>query len=220
MWRKCAFASQNATPDVILAAFRRKLGAGLGCSFEPRDPRDFFRRILCAGAFDGYSQQKPSENLVRNGEIPMKRAMFISGITVAAIAVTAVAALAATGHENREHMQFEEIDVDGNGQITAVELEAASASRFSSADSDGDGFLTQSELELAAQARAKRQVEAMMAKFDADKDGKIALVDIKSMRDTSRIFDRLDRDKDGSISKDEFDAANEKRMGHSSKAKE
>ncbi|MEP1884943.1 MAG: EF-hand domain-containing protein [Paracoccaceae bacterium] len=141
----------------------------------------------------------------------MKRTVFICGITLSAIAVTSVAAFAAADRRGGHHMSFEEIDADGDGEITLVELQGIAAIRFASADSDGDGFLTQSELENAGQKRAQKRAAHMMERMDADGDGKIALAELKPRRDPARMFDRIDADGNGTISETEFDAAHEKR---------
>ena len=141
----------------------------------------------------------------------MKRALFICGVTLSAIAITSVAALAAADRKGGHHMPFEEIDVDGNGEITLLELQGIAAVRFAKADSDGDGFLTQAELENAGHKHAQKRAAKMMERMDADGDGKIALVELKPRRDPARMFDRIDADGNGAISVVEFDAAHEKR---------
>ena len=150
----------------------------------------------------------------------MKRAVFICGVTLSAIAVTAVAAFAAADRRDGHHMPFEQIDADGDGKITQSELQGVAAARFAKADGDGDGFLTQAELEKAGQERAQKRAAKMIEHMDGDGDGKIALAEMKPRRDPLRMFDRIDADGDGAISKAEFDAAHEKRKGkgrHSSK---
>ncbi len=150
----------------------------------------------------------------------MKRAVFICGVTLSAIAVTAVAAFAAADRRDGHHMPFEQIDADGDGKITQSELQGVAAARFAKADGDGDGFLTQTELEKAGQERAQKRAAKMIEHMDGDGDGKIALAEMKPRRDPLRMFDRIDADGDGAISKAEFDAAHEKRKGkgrHSSK---
>lgn len=141
----------------------------------------------------------------------MKRAVFICGVTFSAIAITSVAALAATDRKGGHHMSFEEIDVDGNGEITLLELQGIVAARFAKADTDGDGFLTQTELESAGHKHAQKRAAKMMERMDADGDGKIALIELKPRRDPAKMFDRLDADGSGAISATEFDAAHEKR---------
>jgi Ca2+-binding EF-hand superfamily protein len=143
----------------------------------------------------------------------MKRAVFICGVTLSAIAITSVAAFAAADHRGGQRMSFEEIDVDADGTITLLEMQGVAAARFATVDSDGDGYLTQTELENAAQMRAQRHAERMIDHLDTDGDGKIALAEMKPRRDPARMFDRIDADDDGAISEAEFDAAQEKRKG-------
>lgn len=141
----------------------------------------------------------------------MKRTVFITGLTLAAVAVTGVAAIAAPDGKARHHMSFQDIDTDGDGKITQSEMQGIAAARFATADVDGDGFLTLTELEKSGQERAKRRAGYMLERMDADGDGKIALSEMKPRRDPARIFERLDADGDGVITLAEYDAAHEKR---------
>jgi len=135
----------------------------------------------------------------------MKRATFITGVTMAALAITTVAAFADTDGGKRHGMSFENIDADNDGQITQAEMEATAKARFSAADTDSDGFLSQEEMEAAGRERMQKHMASMMERMDTDGDGKIAMAEMKPRHDPSEMFNKADADGDGSISKEEFE---------------
>lgn len=135
----------------------------------------------------------------------MKRATFITGVTMAALAITSVAAFANPGGDKRSGMSFDSIDADKDGQITQAEMEAMAQARFTEADADADGFLSMEEMEAAGLERMKKHMASMMERMDADGDGKIAMNEMKPRHDPSERFGRLDTNGDGSISKEEFE---------------
>lgn len=135
----------------------------------------------------------------------MKRATFITGVSIAALAITTVSAFADPGGDKRNGMSFETIDADKDGQITQAEMETMAQARFAAADADGDGFLTQEEMEAAGRERMKKHMASMMERMDTDGDGKIAMAEMKPRHDPSEMFGRIDSDGDGAISKEEFE---------------
>ncbi|MEM7319290.1 MAG: calcium-binding protein, partial [Pseudomonadota bacterium] len=100
----------------------------------------------------------------------MKRAVFITGIVVLAAAVAASGAFA-QGPGKGQRITFEELDANGDGEITMAELEARQAARFAAADTDGDGKLTAAELTARANARVEKRVNKMLERHDANGDG-------------------------------------------------
>ena len=124
------------------------------------------------------------------------------------------------------HVQFTEIDTDGDGLLSRAEVEAHIQARI-------DAWHTGSD--AAWQARVERMVEQLMDHADADgrldadalRTGLLAMMDTR--RSTAgtgtradrhrrggmdvrsswieRMFDRIDSDGDGTITRDEFDAA-------------
>ena len=71
-------------------------------------------------------------------------------------------------------------------------------------DQDHDGRVTLAEFR-------KSQADAMLARFDANKDGKIVQAELKPPAGKEgrgeRMWDRLDLNKDGAIIRSEMDAA-------------
>lgn len=150
----------------------------------------------------------------------MKRNLFITGVVVAAISVTALAANAREqGGKMRgpqePRITFEELDLNGDGFVTEDDMAAHAAARFEAADSNGDGVLSTDELEAAAlkrmQERAAGQAGKMIERRDANGDGVLSPDEMAPRKDRgARMFERADADGDGKISKAEFDAAREK----------
>lgn len=142
----------------------------------------------------------------------MKTAGFIAAIAVAATAVTAGVALA-DGHGKGKHgarHSFEDLDLDGNGEVTMEEMIQHREARFKAADTDGDGFLSKEELTAKAQKKAEGKADKMMKRFDANNDGKLALDEMPKPRKSEKMFEKLDADGSGGVSKAEFEAAREK----------
>lgn len=140
-------------------------------------------------------------------------------IALAAVAVTAsgVAAMAGPGAGRGGPAQylldaFDRIDSDGNGQLSKAEIEAAHQARFKAADTDGDGFLGQAELTALLQKEVAERAARMMARRDANGDGKLSPQEMgpaaglaEGMRE--RMFARMDADGNGELSKAEIEAA-------------
>lgn len=145
----------------------------------------------------------------------MTNAPFITGIVVAALAVTATATLAfgpgAGG--DRAQMNFQELDSNGDGEITQSEMTARSAARFTGADADGDGLLSRSEMEAQGQKRVADRVAGMIERFDKDGDGALSQEEMPKPRRAGKMFERFDLDSSGGISEQEFSEAREDMRG-------
>jgi hypothetical protein len=112
-------------------------------------------------------------------------------------------------------------DADGDGKVTAEEVESRKAARFAEADADGDGFLSAPEVGAYAEAlraeRAARRSAAVIARLDQDGDGRLSAAEVAGMRPASsgfdRMLERLDADGDGALSAEELQAAKARRGG-------
>ncbi|CAM3961279.1 EF-hand domain-containing protein [Phaeobacter inhibens] len=147
----------------------------------------------------------------------MKHTKFIAAVIAVGAVIGATGAIAKPGFGGKgghgPRMSFEEMDINGDGQVTKAEMEGLREARFAAADTDGDGQLTLAEMEAAAQARAKTRAAAMLERMDVDKDGALSLDELPKPRRMEKMFDRVDANDDGAISKEEFESARAKFRG-------
>ncbi|WP_299349953.1 EF-hand domain-containing protein [uncultured Shimia sp.] len=163
----------------------------------------------------------------------MKRALIISGVVAAAIGVTAVAVQAKSfgkgfGPRGPMPMEFSQLDINGDGQMTKEEMQAFGEQRFAEADTDGDGFLSMEEMKAhmvkEIEARFDKHGDKMLERKDANGDGKLSLEEMRpNEKRQDKMFARMDADSDGVITQEEFDAARskmaERRQGKKDKSK-
>lgn len=111
--------------------------------------------------------------------------------------------------------QFDLIDADKDGKITAAELAAHRQARFTAADANADGKLDADELTAFHTAQMAERMATrtgrMMQWLDANGDGALSADEMPDGPSAERLA-RLDADGDGAISKAEAQAAME-RMG-------
>lgn len=142
----------------------------------------------------------------------MKTAGFITAIVLAGLAVTASGALAG-GHGKGNHgprASFEELDANGNGEVSLEEMTQHREARFKATDTDGDGFLSKAEITARAQGNASQRAGKMIDRFDANNDGKLSQDEMPRRGKPEKLFGKLDADGSGGVSKEEFAAAAEK----------
>lgn len=137
----------------------------------------------------------------------MKYTTFIA-LIVAGSSVIGAGAVMAKGPDGfGPRPSFEELDTDGDGEVTQDEMATMRARNFSAADTDGDGALSLEELRARALARAERRSERMLKTLDENGDGKLSAEEMPHRGGHAEHFSRLDADGSGGISKEEFDAA-------------
>ncbi len=155
----------------------------------------------------------------------MKTSTWITGAVVAAMGLTAVVAQAQDSRSEqgdrseRRGMMFEELDTNGDGQLTLEEMTARGAERFASADTNGDALLSADEMNAAAAARIAERTERMIKRMDKDADGMLSAQEMQSRRDPAKMFERVDRNGDGAVSEEEFAQARKRMQGHHGKAR-
>ncbi|MGV6850409.1 MAG: EF-hand domain-containing protein [Marinibacterium sp.] len=140
----------------------------------------------------------------------MEKTLVLAGTLMAAITATSAAYAAGPGgHGMRGHapVSFEQIDTDGNGEVSRAEFQAFGEARFAAVDTDGDGFLSGDELAARGQERAASRIERMMQRADANQDGKLSLEEMRNaVPRRQALFETLDVDKSGGLTRDELAA--------------
>lgn len=101
----------------------------------------------------------------------------------------------------RAYEMFDNFDANGDGEVTAAEVEQVRNERFSQFDADGDGSLSLEEYQ-ALWMDAMR--ERMVDRFQRHDDDGDAMVTAEEFAEPfGRIVRRLDRDGDGAVTMDE-----------------
>lgn len=155
----------------------------------------------------------------------MKRAILITGITVLTLGTMAVTVMAHDRGPGKmgggPRIDFQAADANSDGKLTPDELRAYGAARFALADTDGNGALSAQEMEAKIQShmqeragqRAGKGAARMIERRDANGDGELSLEEMGPKGGETRIFDHLDKDGDGAISTEEFAKLGEGRRG-------
>jgi hypothetical protein len=150
--------------------------------------------------------------------------MRISTLAAALLLAPALASAASNGYNARLAGQFRRADADGNGTLSRAEAERAApllARQFDAIDANHDGQITAEE--IRAFRRTGRRVRSgrvgaggreVATKFDqhfarADANGDGALSRLEAAEGLPRIankFDRIDRDGDGLLTRAEIQA--------------
>lgn len=102
---------------------------------------------------------------------------------------------------------FEQADADGDGGLSAAEIEAARAARFAEMDADGSGGVDAAEL---AMWRIKQRAEREIKRRDANSDGVLQLDELPNRG--ARLM-RFDLDENGVVTKTELQLAQGRRGG-------
>jgi len=107
-------------------------------------------------------------------------------------------------------INFEQADVNGDGQLTKNEMTQYAQFQFTRADTNQDGFLDRAELAAnivkQMQNRMKKHQDRMLSKLDANDDGKLSFAELHgAMAERgNKMFERMDRDGNGTLSQDEL----------------
>ncbi|MEM9426831.1 MAG: EF-hand domain-containing protein [Pseudomonadota bacterium] len=131
-------------------------------------------------------------------------------ILLASTLIVLGAGVAMAQDQRGEGMTFENLDVDGSGEITADDLTTLRDNRFADMDSNGDGSISEDEFVANQLARSEERAARMFERLDADGDGTLSRDVIERGRGGGmgeRMINRFDVDESGGISAEEFEEA-------------
>ncbi len=141
----------------------------------------------------------------------MKKQSFILST---AMAVSLSAALFADDGMGKDRLLFADLDIDGNGFVTAEEVAALKAEHFAQIDTDGNGEVTAEELIAYRDNEHEGRINNKIDKLDTDGSGGLSQEELNAKGDRAqKMFDHLDEDGDGAVSEDEFDQGTANRPG-------
>lgn len=143
----------------------------------------------------------------------MKNATLMTVLGLAILVGGTAGSWAASDRGAGPRHSFEDLDANGDGQLTQAELDGHMQARFAQADTNGDGRLSKDELQARGSSRASKRADKMIERLDANGDGGLSLEEMRQGRGGA-MFERADADGDGAISKAEFDEARANAKGH------
>jgi len=141
---------------------------------------------------------------------------LVASLAIGAVGLTAASPTLALGDNQvgrggAPRLNFEKIDANSDGQITADEVAQYRNDQFDLRDTNADGYLTSDELTASIISRAKlnaaKRVQRLIKKRDSNGDGRISLAELPGDQGSQRLFRRFDTNGDGVISTSEFSAA-------------
>ena len=95
-------------------------------------------------------------------------------------------------------------DKDKDGKLTLAELTPPAERRFLKMDTNGDNAVSRLEIETRLRAAMERQLERMLTRMDADKDGTITQGEFDGLLTTK--FGKADVDANGAVTFEEAQA--------------
>lgn len=143
-------------------------------------------------------------------------------ILLASALIVAGTGVAMAQGQKGQGMTFDQLDVDGSGEITVEDLTALRDDRFAALDTDGDGTVTKEEFLASERIQSEERAERMFERLDADGDGALSRDVIEGRQrggGGERMISRFDEDNSGGISAEEFEEARAK-MGERRKGGE
>lgn len=151
----------------------------------------------------------------------MTRIKTLTLVVLSAILAASVAPVAmAKGmgdHGPMLRLNFDEIDGDKDGKITAAEFATFRTAEFAKADTNSDGQISADEMAARhiaeATARAAEMSARMIERMDGNADGQISPEEMEQGPRPVSLFERADTDGDGALTKAEMEAGMSKMRG-------
>ena len=125
-------------------------------------------------------------------------------ITTAALLLAATALNAAEPRLPTGQKTFLAADKDKDGKLTLAELTPPAERRFLKMDTNGDNAVSRDEIETRLRAAMERQLERMLTRMDADKNGTITQTEFDGLLATR--FGKADADANGAVTFEETQA--------------
>lgn len=137
--------------------------------------------------------------------------------TVSLITLAGAGLAASYGSDgDKRFPEFSELDLNGDNQISKVEMTAHAKTRFDGADQNSDGMLSAAEMTAEHAKASEQRINKMIEKMDANKDGQVSFEEIQNGRKNrkqEKMFNKLDDNGDGFISAEEFAEMKDHRRG-------
>lgn len=127
------------------------------------------------------------------------RLIVLSALTGTLLATGPV--LAMEPYLPRSPRVFAALDGNGDGQITAPELQIRADRRFALADTDRNGEVTTAEIDAALQGVIERRRARLLTLMDKDANGILSHAEFEAY--VTELLARADADHDGGVSLDE-----------------
>jgi hypothetical protein len=148
-------------------------------------------------------------NLLPMRNSPMKNPRPLLRPLTLAICLTATAALAAD--PKAPLSEFDGMDTNRDGRVSAAEHEAATQKMFKAMDANGDGKVTAAEMDAAHKKVTGKSASSgdmsgaqKIKAIDIDGDG--VLMGAEHVAGSKAMFEKMDSNRDGQLSRDEWTA--------------
>ncbi|MEO1747745.1 MAG: hypothetical protein AAFR27_03845 [Pseudomonadota bacterium] len=138
-----------------------------------------------------------------NLNVLKKNHLALAALATIVLATSGMASAEAKNRDRDGGVRFEQMDADGDGQVTFAEFQTRMLERFSEVDSDDDNIVTQTEIEAVTDdRRMRRMARGLIAMFDINQDEQVSLEELNNRQ--QKLFALADFDDSGSITEEEL----------------
>lgn len=142
---------------------------------------------------------------------------IVLGAVLAGSLAPAAMAKGMHDHGPMQMLNFDAIDTDKDGKITAEEFAAFRTAEFAKSDTNSNGQVSADELAAKhiadATARAAEMAAKMIERMDQNADGQISPEEMEAGPRPVSMFERADADGDGALTKAEVEDGMAKMRG-------